>query len=368
MTQPILAVILTVLWLAVPAARAADNNAAAAAPAAKPATSATDLFPDEVLCRGTGVEVKRSQVDRAFLQYRANAAARGQSVPEAKRAELEALLLDRIVVTALLTNRATVDDQAKAKAASERLSGDVRRQAGSDEAFKRQLTAMGFTVEDLESQILERATCEEVVDRELKSKVVVTDEQVKRFFAENAEQMTRPETVRASHILISTRNQVSNEEFDDAKKKEKRQLAEKVLERARKGEDFAALVKQYSDDPGSRDKGGEYTFTRGQMVPEFEKAAFALQTNQISDVVTTKFGYHVIKVYEHAPAEKLELAKVEKDIRDVLARDQVQEKLLPEFLLKLKDEAKLKYLNGAQPPTAFAGAATNSPPAQPGDK
>ena len=361
-----LVVTLTVVGLAGLSVRAADSPSPS--PVTGPAAPSGSLFPDEVVCQGTGVEIKRSQVDRAFVQYRANAAARGQAVPEARRDELESLLLDRIVVTALLTNRATLDDKAKGKVAAERLTADVRRQAGSDEAFKRQLTAMGFTVEDLEAQILERAICEEVVDRELKSKVVVTDEQVKQFFTENADQMERPETVRASHILLSTRNPVSDEEYGDAKKKEKRQLMEKLLERARKGEDFAALAKDYSDDPGSRDKGGEYTFARGQMAPEFERAAFALKTNEISDIVTTRFGYHIIKLLERTPSEKLELAKVETDIRDALAREQVQEKLLPEFLAKLKEDAKLRYLNGAQPPTAFAGTSTNSVSAKPGDQ
>ena len=354
------------LWLvagllAVPAVCAADTNAPAVPP---PAALAGGLFADEVWCRGTGVEIKRSGVDRAFLQYRANASARGQAVPEAKRAELEALLLDKLVVTELLMDRATAEEKTKAKGVAERFAGDIRRQAGSEEAFQRQLTAMGFTGEDLQNQLLERAVCEEVVNRELKGKVTITDEQVKQFYAENTEQMKRPETVRASHLLLSTRNPVTDEELDDAKKKEKRQLLEKLLERARKGEDFAALVKEYSDDPGSRDKGGEYSFQRGQMVPEFERAAFALKTNQISDIVTTRFGYHIIKLHERMPAEQVELAQAEKDIREALTREQVQEKLLPEFLLKLKDEAKLQYLNGAKPPTAFTGASTKHlPPA-----
>ncbi len=356
LTTALVAALLTCL-----PSRAADTNALTAP--ARPAGSANDLFSDEVLCQGTGVAIKRSQVDRSFLQYRANASARGQAVPEAKRAELEALLLDKLVVTELLMNRAAAEDKAKAKSMAERISGDLRRQAGSDEAFKRQVTAMGFTVEELEKQVLERAVCEQLVDRELRSKLTVTDEQVKQFYTENAEQMQRPETLRASHLLLATRNPVTDEEYDDAKKKEKRQLLEKLLERARKGEDFAALVKEYSDDPGSRDKGGEYTFQRGQMVPEFERAALALRTNQISDIVTTRFGYHIIKLHERMPAERFELAQVDKDIRDTLTHGQVQEKLLPEFLLKLKDEAKLQYLNGAQPPTAFVGASTNSPPA-----
>ena len=81
---------------------------------------------------------------------------------------------------------------------------------------------------------------------------------------------------------------------------------EGLLKRARAGEDFAKLAKEYSEDPGSKDKGGEYKFPRGQMVPEFEAAAFSLGTNQVSDIVTTRFGYHIIKLSEKIPARKVE--------------------------------------------------------------
>ncbi len=361
MTKHLLILTLASGVVACLAPRAADTNAPTAP---RPAAPGSALFSDETLCKGTGVEVKRSELDRAYEQYRANAAARGQAVPDAKRTELETLLLDRLVVTELLVKRATADDKTKAKELADRVSGDLHRQAGTEDAFKRQVLAMGFTPEDLEKQILERALCEQVVDRELRSKVSLTDAEVKQFYTDNPEQMQRPETVRASHLLLSTRNPVTDQDYEEAKKKEKHQLMEKLLERARKGEDFAALVKEYSEDPGSRDKGGEYTFRRGQMVPEFERAAFALKTNQISDIVTTRFGYHIIKLLERTPATKLELAQVDKDIRETLTHQRVQDKLLPEFLVKLKDDAQLQYLNGAQAPPPLISAATNAPPAK----
>ena len=122
------------------------------------------------------------------------------------------------------------------------------------------------------------------------------------------------------------------------------------LERARKGEDFASLAREFSEDPGSKNKGGEYTFPRGQFVREFETAAFSLQTNQISDIVTTQFGYHIIKLYEKTPAQKIDLDKVKEDVKEQLERTEVQEKLLPDYVKQLKKDAQLEYLNGAKPP------------------
>jgi peptidyl-prolyl cis-trans isomerase C len=311
----------------------------------KPVAPGKQLFPDDVLCKGKGVEVKRSQLDEAFSQFRANLAVRGQTVPEDKRAMYEAQLLDRLVITTLLVSRATEEDKKKAREQAE-----TRKQAGSEESFQRQLKAMAFSTEQFDAQIIERAICEEVVERQLKSKVNITDEQAKKYYEENGDRFERPEMVRASHILLATRDAVTGQEFSEEKKKEKHQQIEKVLERAKKGEDFAALAKEFSEDPGSKDNGGEYTFPRGQMVPEFENAAFSLNTNQVSGIVTTQFGYHIIKLHEKTPKEKTEFAKVEKDLKEFLARQEVQEKMLPDFLKQIKKEAGLEYLNGAKPP------------------
>src|SRR5439155_1672552 len=158
-------------------------------------------------------------------------------------------------------------------------------------------------------------------------------------------------TVRAAHILLSTRDAATGQEVSEETKKERRQQIDKVLERAKKGEEFAALAREYSEDPGSKNAGGEYTFARGQFHnPEFESAAFALKTNEISGVITTAFGYHILKLYEKMPAQKLELAKVKDDLKDGLSRREVQEKLLPDYLKGLKKQANLQYLNGAKPP------------------
>jgi peptidyl-prolyl cis-trans isomerase C len=334
-------------------------------PAPKPAAASTQLFPDDVLCKGKGVEIKRSELDEAFLQFKANLNARGQTLPQDRRELVESQLLDRLVVTHLLLGQATDEDRKKARTAADKFVASTKEQAGSEESFSRQLGAMNFTPAQFDAQVLERAVCEEVVDRELKSKVSVTDEQIKKYYEENGQQFERPETVRAAHILLSTRDPITNQELSEEKKKEKKQQMEKILERVRKGEDFAALAKEFSDDPGSKNKGGEYTFGRGQMMPEFESTAFSLKTNQVSDVVTTSFGFHIIKLHERIPAQKLELAKVKDDLKEQLSRFEVQEKMLPEFLKKLKQNATLEYLNGGKPP---AEVPAETPPEKPADK
>ena len=147
---------------------------------------------------------------------------------------------------------------------------------------------------------------------------------------------------RATHILLATIDPLSKENLSPQEKSAKRELIEKIRQRAVAGEDFAELVKTYSEDPGARENNGTYTFARGQMVPEFEAAAFSMEPNQISDIVTTRLGYHVIKLLQIIPAEPIEFDKVQADIRTSLERQQVQEKLLPPFLDKLKAEAKLE--------------------------
>jgi peptidyl-prolyl cis-trans isomerase C len=335
---------------------------------AKPAPSAAPLFADDSLCKGKGVDVRRSQVDESMLQFKANLTARGQVLPEDKRELVESQILDRLVVTQILLNRANEEDRVQAKELARKFVKDTKVQAGSDDAFERQLLAMGFTQRQFEDQIMDRAISEAVVDRELKDKIKITDEQAKKYYDENGKEFEQPEMVRAAHILLSTRDLLSGSDLTEDQKKQKQRQMEKILERARKGEDFAALAKEFSEDPDSKDKGGEYTFPRGRMMPAFETAAFSLKTNEVSDIVITPFGFHVIKLYEKIPAQTIAYADAEKKLKDLLALKEVQ-KGFPDYVEKLKKEANLQYLNGAKPPAEpSAGQPSGKPEAKPDAK
>lgn len=133
------------------------------------------------------------------------------------------------------------------------------------------------------------------VDEEKLNAILDQNVQYKRYQENGYEYYAKK--VRARHILIKTVDD-SNQPLSEDKKVEAKKEAEKILVKAKAGEDFAALAKEYSQDPGSKDNGGEYTFARGEMISEFEEAAFNLKPGEISKVVETGYGYHIIKLEE----------------------------------------------------------------------
>ena len=151
-----------------------------------------------------------------------------------------------------------------------------------------------------------------LLDREqARQKVAVPQTDIQRYYNDNIQQYQTPERVRASHILLNTGGK------DEAAV---RKQAEELLAKIKGGADFAALAKQYSEDQGTKDKGGDLDFfPRGQMVPEFEKVAFELQPGQVSDLVKTQYGFHIIKVVEKQAGTTQTLDQVRAQIQQTLA-------------------------------------------------
>ena len=305
--------------------------------AAKPAP----LFADETVAQGKGVKVTRAMLDDELINIKSAAAARNQQIPPARMKLLEAEVLERLVGRQLLTQRATAADKTTGAENAKKALENILKNTGGDEALARQLKTAGMSLDDLKTKLNDESVAEAVLQREIKFEV--SDDDVKKYFDENPSQFEQPELVRAAHILIGTRDKEGGEMTDD-KKKAQRKLADDLLKRAKAGEDFGRLAKDYSEDPGSKDKGGEYTFPRGQMVPEFEAAAFSLETNQISDVVTTQFGYHIIKTLEKKPAKKFLLAEVAADVKSGLKRQGVM-KQIPPYIEGIKKDAGVEILD-----------------------
>lgn len=320
---------------------AAKTNAAATT-TTNAAKAQTDLFADAVVAKGKGFEIKRSELDESILSIKTMAAARGQVIPSAQIPTLERQVLEYKIQSQLLLSTATDADRAKGKEQFLKGLQVIKTNVTLEEDLNRSLRIQGISRAKWEQQLIEQATIIAALERELK--VNVTDEDAKKYYDSHPSKFEQPEMVRASHILLMTRDPNTGTPLDDDQQKAKRKQMENILKRAKAGEDFAKLAKEYSEDPGSKDNGGEYTFPRGQMVPEFEAAAFSLNTNQISDIIATQFGYHIIKLSEKIPAKTIEFAKVADDVKEML-RQQAVQKQLPDYVAKLKKDANVEILD-----------------------
>jgi peptidyl-prolyl cis-trans isomerase D len=165
----------------------------------------------------------------------------------------------------------------------------------------------------------------------LRARVTVTPQEIQDYYRDNEQQYSTPGQIKASHILLKT--------GEGKKEEDVRKRAEALLAKAKSGADFAELATANSEDDSNKDKGGDLGFFgKGSMVPEFEQAAFALEPGQISDVVKTSYGFHIIKLTEKQAESKKSIDEVRTQIEDQLkwqrAQEQAQqlaEKIAPEI-------------------------------------
>jgi parvulin-like peptidyl-prolyl isomerase len=303
-------------------------------------SAAEALFDDPIVAKGKSIQIRESDLQEAYMSHKAAAAALGQPTPAALANQLKKQLLDKMVVTKLLLTRATAQDLEEGKKIATRLTAETKQKAGSEGSYRRRLLAVGSSPEKYEAELAEQAIVQAVIDRELKRKQPIPEDQIKKFYDDHPDLYQEPERARVSQILFATRKIPTGEPLPLEQRLAKKAAAEKAAARARDGEDFTKLVQELSDDTESKPKNGEISFTRGSgSVPQqFEAASLSLKAGQISDPVLTVFGYHLIKLLEKTPPGRAPLDKVHDLIVEHLQRVAVQSKL-PDYLANLKKEA-----------------------------
>lgn len=203
------------------------------------------------------------------------------------------------------------------------------------------LKSRGLTEADVKNLLRQQI----IIDKALGKDVKVTDAQIKQYFDKNHAAFDKPEQVRARHILVADLGTANKVEAD-----------------LKGGKDFAAEAKQYSIDPGSKEKGGELGFfRRGQMVPAFDKAAFSLPVNQVSAPVKSPFGYHIIQVEERQAGQKATLDNTKDRIASML-RQQQEAPLMQPFLMGLQQKATIQVND-----SRFDGVFPSPAPSQPAE-
>lgn len=331
--------------------------AAATSTNAKPGDVMTTLFGDPVVAKAKGFDIKRSDIDALVIKFKAVLTSQGRQVPEEN--VLEKMVLNELVTQRVLLSKATDADRANATKTVNLQVSNLLAQAGSQDALDKQFKIRGTTPADYRKELMDLVTANEALKRELNIKI--TDADAKDYYNSHPADFEEPEKVHVHHILFLTMEPTSGEQLADDKKQAKHKQAEDVLKRARAGEDFTALAKQYSEDPGSKANGGdlpafdkEGDFGGGRMGPEFTTAACSLTNNQVSDIVTTEYGYHIIKSYGKTPAKKLALTDkipsteitISDRLKDVLAQQKLGTLAAP-YLEKIQKDANVEIIDPA---------------------
>ncbi len=294
-----------------------------------------------------GIAIKQSEVDAYISFILVQDPEETANLSEEERADLEVNIIDSLLVVKLLEQYAEENGIAAAQ-------GEIDEQMNA-------IVASYPSESDFESDLKEKDIDREFLEYELKSQIlrtkiytdvtasiITTDELTKEYYNENRETLFAiPSRVRVSHILsiFPWVEDTSLEENDKAREntKEKIEFVEKQLEN---GAEFGDIAREYSDDTATSGDGGDLGFiTEGQMVEEFEKTAFLLKVGEVSGIIETQFGYHILKVFDREEGRIQEYDEVKDDLSVYLSELKKVEKW-EEFILELIDNAEIEYLSG----------------------
>jgi peptidyl-prolyl cis-trans isomerase C len=289
-----------------------------------------------------GIVIKDADVDakvNAFMESRA--AQIPPNMVEQYRTQVRGQALESMIIEQLLAEQIKKEGiNITDKDVNDKLNEIIAAQPGgmTMESFKAMLAAQGQSFDVVRGQIKKTLGYEKLLGT-----VEVNNAEAKAFYDENKEDFNKPEQVKASHILVKVDATATPEQKAAAKAK-----IDGLLKQVKAGGDFAALAKENSDCP-SKEKGGDLGFfDRSSMVKEFADAAFAMKVGQISNVVETQFGYHIIKVTDRKEGGMTTFENAKADIVRSL-QDKKKSEIFKQLIDKVKAGAKIEYPPGKEP-------------------
>lgn len=299
-----------------PAASAAPA-AAAAKPATPPAKPIPAVLPD-VIADCNGDTIPKAEFEGAVRSVEQR---NGGPIPTEKRNEVYRGVLDDLVAYRLLKQEVKQRSLTVTDADVDARIAAFKQQMGSEANFKAALQAQQITEAKLRDDARMDLLVAKLLEQEVNQKVLVKPTDIAGFYEKNPDRFQQGETMRASHILVLVPAEATVQARAAA-----RGRAEAALKAAKAGQDFAKLARQYSQDASAQRGGDLGFFPKGQMVPAFDQAAFALAPGQVSDLVETQFGFHIIKATEKRPARIVPFVEVAGQIQQFLEQEQRQEK------------------------------------------
>jgi len=301
-----------------------------------PAYAAESQSAEQKVAVVNGTVLKQAELDSETNRYLDRLQRTGRFPNDLERSQIKKQVLENLIARELLYQESQKKgikvDQQEIDA---QLTG-LKARFPNEAEFKNALSRNNLTEADLRSQFERDLAIKKLLDGQIGDKIAVSEKETRAYYDSNLETFKKPEQVRASHILIKV-----DPGADEAKKAEARKKIESLQTKLKKGEDFGALAKEYSEGP-SGPKGGDLGFFgRGQMVKPFEETAFAMKPGQVSDMVETNFGYHLIMVSDRTPEGTIPYEEVKDRLQQFLKQQKVQE-AIAQYVETLEGKAKIE--------------------------
>lgn len=291
---------------------------------------------DDVVAVVNGEKIPRQELEQKVDFVKQRYASQGQQMGEDQLSTMKKDIVQSLVEKSLLYQKSQeLGIQVDSEEVNSQLE-QFKNQFPDEKQYEQQLSGLGYTEDSLRSEIEENIAIQELIEKEIASKISITDEDLKSYYEENQKEFETPESVKARHILIK-----ADQEADKTEKQAAREKIQKIEKRVDEGESFSHLAKTESECPSS-EKGGDLGFfSQGQMVKPFEEAAFSMEPGDVSDIVETRFGYHLIKVEDKKSASKKSFDEVRQGLEQRLKQQKIKEKM-PDYVEDLKEAADIE--------------------------
>lgn len=320
-------------------------------------TDPTD--PAFVVAKVDGQAITRAELDARVVKELAMRGGKLSDIPADRQPALAWQVLDVMVTEKIMRGAVASAKVSPDETKVEEMIGGMKKRAGSDVAFSAMIARQGMTEEGLRDEVRFNLGLEQMLQQKYAAQLSLDPSAALAYYNEHPDYWKREESVRARHILV-----LVGKDAADAEKAEKKKVIDGALARVQGGEDFGAVARAVSEDPGSKERGGELPpFTRGKMVPEFEKFAFSLQPGQMSPVFATQYGYHFLEVLGQESPRTIAFDEVKQRIEQVL-QGRKREELGGKMVREIRDAAKVEIF--LPKPPEPAAPVPGTAPALPG--
>lgn len=307
-----------------------------------PALLSADTVIEEIIARVNSQIITKTDYEHEEQQIKEEAQQQDPAHADQSVADQQKDVLRGLIDRELLLEKGKDLDITADTELVKRLD-DMRKQMKLDtmEDLEKAAEAQGVSFEDFKQNMRTEIITQQVIQREVGSRVNVSKEEEQKFYDEHKDQLLRPEQVKLSEILVSTEQAGDDQQKLDAAKAK----AEDLLKQIRAGADFAELAKKNSDGPSAAQGGDLESFERGKLAKQLEDLTFSMKKGDVSDVIRTKQGFVILKVTEHQSAGIPPFSEIEPRIQEAVYMQKLQP-ALRDYLKKLREEAYIDVKPG----------------------